>query len=70
MIVVVNVILVAAAFMLVLVIAATSSLPTRDAPGNDFPEGEWMGPVSLPTERKMQAMATGTSPERQAWPIS
>jgi hypothetical protein len=50
MLIVVNVILVAAAFMLVLVIAATSSVPSRQASGLDSPEGDSIGPASLPND--------------------
>ncbi len=52
MFIVVNVILVAAAFMLILVIAATSSIPSRQASDMDAPEGDWMGPAVLPRERQ------------------
>lgn len=51
---IVNILFVAAAVLLVLVVAATSSLPARqEAMGDDGPEGEWMGPsrLSVPARR-------------------
>ena len=65
MFIVVNVILVAAAFMLILVIAATSSIPSRNASGLDAPEGEWMGPGTLPGKRKPQTPTSSRSALRR-----
>lgn len=47
MFIVVNVILIAAAFMLILVIAAMSSIPNRQACGLDSPDGDRDGAASL-----------------------
>ncbi len=45
MLIVVNVILFAAASMLILVIAAMSSIPSRQASELDSPEGDRIGPA-------------------------
>ena len=50
MLIVVNVILVVAACLLILVIAAMSSIPSRRASGLDSPDGDMIGPASLPND--------------------
>ena len=65
MFIVVNVILVAAAFMLILVVAATSSIPSRQATGLDSPEGEWTGPARLPSDRNSQPPSSSRSALRR-----
>lgn len=59
MFMVVNVILVAAVFMLILVIAARSSIPSRQASGLNSPEDDCPGPASLPNQRKLQQLGSG-----------
>ncbi len=65
MFIVVNIILVAAAFMLVLVIAATSSIPSRQASGFDSPEGDWIGSTKLPAQTKLRQPVPGRSALRR-----
>jgi hypothetical protein len=59
MLIVLNVISVAAAFMLILVIAAMSSIPSRQASGLDSSEGDWNGPESLPNDAKSLQPCSG-----------
>lgn len=65
MFIVVNIILVAAAFMLVLIIAATSSIPSRQASGFDSPEGDWIGSPSLPADPVLRQPLPGRSALRR-----
>ncbi len=44
MFIVINAICLMAAVLLILVIAATASIPSRHAIGFEPPEGEWLGP--------------------------
>ncbi len=53
----VHLMLVAAVLLLILVIAATASIPSRQAIGDDSPDGEWMGPARLPGGRLSYAPA-------------
>ncbi|MEO8856625.1 MAG: hypothetical protein ABI343_06495 [Burkholderiaceae bacterium] len=57
---VINVLLVAAAFLVVLVIAATSSLPERQHGDIDMPHGEWARSGTVSEER-----ATRVAPPAQ-----
>ena len=66
MFVVVNVMLVVAALVLVLVIAATSSIPGRQPQGAESPDGDWIGSTDLSSLRT----ARGHAPERSTNTLS